>query len=206
MDNSLKSSIRKEYLKRRDQLSLEDRILFSNMIFESISKSCEFSAADNIFIYVDFRSEVITRDFITRLLDEGKKKIFVPKVVGDRLAFYRISSMKDLKPGYMGILEPDDKLTEYVICKGDESITAKNESAKKFLNMVFLPGSVFDRFGNRFGYGGGFYDRFLKEFPNCYKIGVLFSCQLFDGVLPAQDYDVPLDMLVTEDDIYRVNL
>lgn len=68
------------------------------------------------------------------------------------------------------------------------------------VDIVVVPGSVFDKNGYRIGYGGGYYDRYLNK--NHIKIGVCFSFQVVDEV-PKESHDVPLDYLVTEDAIYR---
>ena len=63
---------------------------------------------------------------------------------------------------------------------------------------------LFDRRGNRLGYGGGFYDRFLaNRAPRALRVGLAFACQISDAPLPAEAHDMPLDLLVTEGGILR---
>ena len=93
---------------------------------------------------------------------------------------------RDLLPGYKGIPEPDPKLAHA------RSIPATQ------LEVVIVPGAVFDRRGYRLGYGGGYYDRFLAlEAPQALRIGLCFDLQLVDQ-LPEEAHDVPMDWLVTE--------
>lgn len=63
------------------------------------------------------------------------------------------------------------------------------------VDVLLIPGSVFDLSGYRIGYGGGYYDKYLK--PNHLKIGVCFDFQVVD-YLPVEEHDVQLDMLITE--------
>ena len=69
--------------------------------------------------------------------------------------------------------------------------------------VLIVPLAGFDRQGNRLGYGGGFYDRtlqVLRESGPVTAIGIAFACQELPAI-PAEDYDQPLDMIVTEGEI-----
>lgn len=68
------------------------------------------------------------------------------------------------------------------------------EDAKVYL---FIPGTVFDRFGTRHGRGGGWYDRFLSKIPRDWmRIGVVPDGKLSDGVLRREAWDEPMDWLI----------
>ncbi|MBE0584168.1 MAG: 5-formyltetrahydrofolate cyclo-ligase, partial [Desulfofustis sp.] len=72
------------------------------------------------------------------------------------------------------------------------------------LDLIILPGSVFDRRGGRFGYGGGYYDRLLAQVPNATRIALAFELQVVDR-LPLADHDELLDRIVTEQRIITGN-
>ena len=61
-------------------------------------------------------------------------------------------------------------------------------------DLIAVPGLIFSREGYRIGYGGGFYDRFLKNY-NGLKLSLLFDEQLGDVV--KETHDVPVDVLIT---------
>lgn len=71
------------------------------------------------------------------------------------------------------------------------------EMKEKELDAVLVPLLVADNYGNRVGYGKGFYDRFLMQCrPDCLKIGV----SLFESVEHITDvgpFDIPLDYLIS---------
>ncbi|MDF2987943.1 MAG: 5-formyltetrahydrofolate cyclo-ligase [Eubacterium sp.] len=142
--------------------------------------------------FVSFGSEVDTHTLIKNWLDQGKQ-ISVPcieRVTKENKLMHavRISDFDDLNQlGSFGILEPE--------------LNRENLVKPYDLDIIIVPGSVFDINKNRIGYGGGFYDRYLAGISgNCRKIGVCYDFQVVDKV-PYQEYDIPLDLLVTENRI-----
>lgn len=166
---------------------------------------CEmWKQAESVLTYVSYGTEVSTRELIGLALLEGKR-VFCPRVEGKKIEFYRILSENDLTPGFRGILEPDGK-TERFERKGQEethatlrqraSDGALPEKSPKAL--LLAPGTVFDRKGNRMGYGGGYYDRYLGQFPENtrpYCVGLCFSCQLAERIA-VQKHDIRMDMVI----------
>ncbi len=71
-------------------------------------------------------------------------------------------------------------------------------------DVVFVPLLAFDRRGNRLGYGGGYYDRTLATLPGCMAIGFGYAAQEVDG-LPVEPHDYPLQAIVTEAEIIRLD-
>ncbi|MFZ9521113.1 MAG: 5-formyltetrahydrofolate cyclo-ligase [Silvanigrellaceae bacterium] len=70
--------------------------------------------------------------------------------------------------------------------------------------LVLTPCLAADRAGVRLGYGGGFYDRFLqKNNDNCLSVACVPASLFFEkGKLPADDHDFPVDMVVTENQVW----
>lgn len=49
----------------------------------------------------------------------------------------------------------------------------------------------------------GFYDKFMKDL-DVIKLGLCFEEQLLkDEIIPAENYDIPLDLIITERGIYE---
>lgn len=100
------------------------------------------------------------------------------------ITVYEVQAFSELRPGAYGILEPD--------------VDGAREGKIDELDVVFVPGVVFDRDGYRIGYGGGYYDRFLpKLMPQTLCVGVAFSLQVVESV-PRDAFDRRLHGLVTE--------
>lgn len=72
--------------------------------------------------------------------------------------------------------------------------------------VLLVPLLAFDELGNRLGYGGGFYDRTIAAFkvqnPELITIGLAYEGQKIAHV-PVDDYDQKLDIIVTDQKIYK---
>ncbi|WP_027623261.1 5-formyltetrahydrofolate cyclo-ligase [Clostridium lundense] len=178
-----KKLIRDSILKIRDTISLSERKKYDEEIFKKVIESKYYKEAKSIFIFVSYKTEVDTHKIIKKALEDGKV-ISVPKVISKKDGMYGaiINKFSDLKPGKYGILEP-----------GEENI----KILEKDIDLVLIPGAVFDKEGGRIGYGGGFYDRFLvkvrKDVP---KVAIAYDVQIIDKV-PMGELDVRIDDIIS---------
>lgn len=205
-----KKRIRREVLSVRNMISPKLRQEKSSKILQTIYEMEVYRIAGVILSYVDYQSEVITTPLIEKALADGKK-VFCPKVSGDDMDFYRIVGMDELEDGYKGIKEPvgDHDFLEFLFERDDLS---DNSDARNAINniysktLVIIPGSAFDKGCHRMGYGKGFYDKYMTRLSekgiNVFALGLGYECQLIDKV-PCEAHDIVLDMLVTEENIYR---
>lgn len=186
--------LRKKILALRDGINSDDLALKSKLISEKIMAFKEIETARNIFTYVNFRSEVITIPLINELMSKSKV-ISVPKTYTkeNRMEAIHISDLsEDLVPGYCGILEPRPDILQ------------TNITEPQNIDVVILPGSVFDERGGRMGYGGGYYDRFVEKIPFAVRIGLAFEEQIV-AEAPLQPHDELLDYIVTEKRIIAID-
>jgi 5-formyltetrahydrofolate cyclo-ligase len=72
------------------------------------------------------------------------------------------------------------------------------------IDLIIVPGVVFDRNGNRIGHGMGYYDRLLKKSHNIPRIGLAFEFQIVKKI-EAEEHDERIDMIITEDRIINCN-
>lgn len=179
--------VRSEVLAQRDKLSGKQRREKSRQIAAALLSSEALLSSTTIFIYVSFRSEVETLAIISELLERGKI-VTVPltRVTQKRLDIVRIKNLEtDLIPGYCGIPEPHAELAAAATIPTSE------------LDLIVLPGSVFDERGGRYGYGGGYYDRLLAEVPGTLRCGLAYELQI-KTKLDLQPHDQLLDHVITE--------
>ncbi len=174
-----KRKIRKEILLKRAALPLEQRKMADMAIADRIIGHQWFYRAEILLGFVNYDSEISTIEILSEALRKGKK-LFLPKIENNEMFFYQMESLDDLVEGYKGILEP----------KGD---TEKFDYSvyKESRLLILMPGVAFDIYGNRMGYGKGFYDRFLsdKEVLRTYSLGIGYKCQQVES-LPIDKFDI----------------
>lgn len=182
-----KKNIRIDILKVRESLKEEEHDIKDNIIIEKLYNLDLYKTSKNIFVYVSFRDEINTIKLIERALIDNKN-IYVPKVYNSTKTMKAIflDSLDKLEKNKMGILEPKD----------DNLVINKND-----IDLIIVPGAVFDKSFNRIGYGGGYYDRYLEEIKyKNNKIALAYDFQIIDEI-KAEDHDIKVDYIITEERI-----
>lgn len=187
-----KKDLRKTVLKLRDALSVNERKEKSFRIAGKVIGMPEFQRSNVVLLYDAIRSEVDT----TAILQEAKslkKRIYYPRVIGDKMKFYLVEDATEFEISRFGIREPRMVDEKEFVPKGQDKI------------LVLMPGVAYDEAGNRIGYGGGYYDKYLEwlteyvSLESIYKVGIAFSCQMVElGVIEAELHDVKVDCVIRE--------
>ena len=189
---SERKDLRSSILAQRSRLTAKESDFFAHQLLSLLFTLPEIQANNCFFVYCSYQKEVPTKTLIDRLLAMGKT-VAVPLTDPRNFTMEAVvlsDPDKDLISGYKGIPEPDSSLIPEKII------------SPACIEVALVPGSVFDVQGNRLGYGGGFYDRFLAhKAPQALRIGLAFSFQVMERI-PHQAHDVPMDMVVTEKDIF----
>jgi len=187
--NDSKRALREEILKKRDAVPKSEIETLSHVIMQKAADLFKSADIKLIMCYMDFKNEVMTRDFIRQCLVSGKRVALplVEKGADGRknISAYEIKDeQRDVSPGTYGILEPNPAVTKLV--------------KPTDIDLIIVPGVVFDEGKYRIGYGGGYYDRFLpKVRPDCIKAAPAFELQIVDKV-PREEHDIPVDIIITE--------
>lgn len=181
---------RRELLRRREGLSPAFRHQVGHATALALLSLPEVMAARLVGLYAHFRGEVPTTRLAYLLCRAGKNLAFPAIIRGEKqLVFRLVRQRRELVPGTYGIKEP---------------LPSCPLVPPRALDVVVVPGVGFDRRGYRLGYGAGYYDRLFPRLrPDCCKIGLAYACQVVP-VLPAEDHDRRLDILVTEDGVLRI--
>ena len=182
-----KKEIRSYQKELRNQLSDEERKSFSNSIHRTLYQTKEYHNCKRLFIFVSFQSEVDTLQIIEHALLQGKN-VYIPKVEKDIMEFYKIDSLNNLTPSKFGVAEP----------LGEEKYKYITATDNLHNNLILLPGLAFDSNGNRIGYGGGYYDKYLQlhaevEFN---KIALAYDFQVMENI-PFEEFDEKADAIIT---------
>lgn len=188
----LKKALRAKTLAAREALYKNTAALFaeySHRIIETLKQTDEYKNARIIMCFVSFKDEVETHQFIKDALADGKK-IYVPYIIQPEKLMVPAEILnfeEELEPGHYDIL-----------CPKEECLRLKDKSE---IELVITPGVIFDEEGYRIGYGAGFYDRFFSQLsPTVPKVAIAFSLQQTD-TLPRDEFDIPVDKLITENGI-----
>jgi len=174
-----KKELRKQISAKKALLSAEQISQVGCELCQELTKTDAYQKAKAVFVYLPFNQEIDTTYVMTRALADGKM-VAAPKVYGDEMRFHIITGSSDLEPGYMRIPEPKETLPEIILQEND---------------LLLMPGLAFDSKGNRCGYGGGFYDRYLSAHPCSNKVAFGYSFQLVNTI-DAQAHDIPVDSLL----------
>lgn len=161
----------------------------SALLCEKIIAMPQFETADCIYAYMDYNREASTRPIIQKAWETGKR-VAVPRVFGDEMRYFYISSYQDVAPGYFGIPEP---IAEAGLLEAFE------EDA-----LLLVPGVAFDRECHRCGYGKGFYDRYLKKHARHVTVALALDFQIVESV-PGEAFDVRPWMVVTPTTAYKTD-
>lgn len=181
MERSTKKEIRAIVKKNRREATPEQIRENSNEICKQFLNLPEYKEAKVVFAYMDCKNEVETKMVIEQCWRDGKT-VAVPKVFGEIMKYYVITSYDDLEEGYFGIPEPKHEQLNEIVCDD---------------GLMILPGVAFDICRHRVGYGGGFYDRYLEAHPGMKKIAFAFEFQMFESV-PFEVFDRQPEKIITE--------
>jgi len=194
-----KRELRKEVLTYRDALSWEERQEKSQQITERVLEMGGFKKANKVLLYNSMRSEVET-ERIDKKARALSKEVYYPRVQGDKMEFYLVDEGAELEISRFGVREPKIEGSKQFVPKIGDII------------FVIMPGVVFDQAGNRIGYGGGYYDKYLHwleqmiESENICKAAVAYECQMVDeDRIERKEHDRRPDYIVTEERIYEVS-
>ena len=156
---------------------IKNKVIF-NVLFNLLDK-IEYST---VFIYLSFGTEVDTKAIVDKLFKLGKT-VCVPKIVDGKMKSVKI-----------------DKNTEFVI--NDYGIKEPILEEELLPDLAIVPMVAFNEGCYRVGYGKGYYDRYFSSI-NCdvLKIGVAYEEQKVCG-FDIDEYDVPCDIIITDDKIY----
>ncbi len=179
---------------RKKRASQDQRVIQhkNRKITKNVLTLEEVQQANCIAAYASLPEEAGTQELLSTLLEQGKR-VVLPKVTGKTMDFFRIvDPVNNMQQGAFSILEPDPERCERVEAEA--------------IDVFLVPGTTFDCFGARIGFGGGYYDRFMRKKTSHVKaIALAFEFQVVHA-METQTHDIPVDCIVTETHIYEPRL
>jgi 5-formyltetrahydrofolate cyclo-ligase len=73
-----------------------------------------------------------------------------------------------------------------------------NNKSEDYIDLMIIPGIVFDIYGSRIGYGYGYYDKYLTSNEFSKSVGLAYDFQLIKKPIPTLPHDRKIDILITE--------
>ncbi|MFA6080199.1 MAG: 5-formyltetrahydrofolate cyclo-ligase [Candidatus Gracilibacteria bacterium] len=190
-----KSTVRAEVKRRVSLLSEEEKNEGSKNICLQLIGLREIQNASRVYAYQSLSDEVCLDTLIKWALAQ-KKQVFVPNSAKQKGGF------GGQTVGAGGKKTGGGNETIASFCPLNAFGTFGDKSTKSDIevtsssSVILAPGRAFTLSGKRIGRGGGWYDRFLKEYPNFYTIGVCFDCQIFPE-LPQDEWDIVVNKVIT---------
>ncbi len=191
MDNS---DIRVAKRNERGLLSAEQVATASLEVSAALWRLPFMSRSNRIAVYFAVGREIDCRFLIEEAWSRGRK-VFLPVVTNDGMAFAQYRASTPILRNRFGIPEP--------VCAPARFINPSD------IDVVLAPLVAFDERGNRIGMGAGFYDRsfrFLKQRTRWLRprlVGLAHELQKA-AQIKASSWDVPLHTVVTDRRTYLV--
>jgi len=179
-----KKILRKYAKKQRNSINIPDT---SSKMVQNIKKQTFYKNAGHVLGFYPFNNEIDLRE----LYKDNSKNWYLPRVEmsNKSLVIHEYKYGDNLIISKWGVSEPCCDLEEADI---------------RHIDLIIIPALMVDKKGHRLGYGAGFYDRFIPGLTKrCLKI-VPVPDELFVDSLPSDHWDIPVDAVITEKNIYRL--
>lgn len=174
-----KKALRSQIKEQKRQMTARQIESASQRLTELFVATEQYRQAKTVYGYLPYNQEVRTIGLLQRALQEGKR-VAVPKIYGDEMRFIYLDDLSLVEKSSFGIPEPI----------ADEPV-ADDPTA-----LVLMPGLAFTKHGDRMGYGGGYYDKFLANEPHHPTVALCYDFQIVDRI-PTDDHDIPVDIVLS---------
>ena len=158
----MKKELRQTVLNQMKKLSGKEKEQTDNWLTQRLLSSAAYQKAQVIATYLSMPHEVATLAFIKQAQLDGKR-VLVPKTYGQGRMIFVDYDESHLQKSSFDLMEP---ISEEAVDKTE-------------IDLIHVPGVVFNSQGFRIGYGGGYYDRYLADFAGA-SISSIYSFQKSD--------------------------
>ena len=176
----MKAELRKQVLQEMKAIPREQKQAIDQALTEGLLQHPFYQEANKIATYLSFPHEFQTQGLIEQALKDGKK-ILIPKTYPKGRMDFVVYNPQQLVKTSFGLLEP----------QGDLEVVDASQ-----IDLIHVPGLAFTREGYRIGYGGGYYDRYLKHFTG-HTLSTVYPCQIRDFI--PEDHDIPVQEVLIDE-------
>lgn len=182
-----KKNIRKKIIAKRKSIANSKYQYASKVITHKLLSLNAYTNAQQIGLYMAINNEIDLKK-IWQNAQQNAKNCYFPRIKNtDKMQFYKACNPDQFTKNQWGILEPFAIPENYI--------------EPNALDIIIIPMVAFDNYGNRIGMGAGYYDKALQNCVQTILIGVGYEFQKITKI-NAETWDVKLDIIVTEDEIY----
>lgn len=176
----MKEKIRKQVLQEMKSIPREQKQAMDQALTDQFLKHPFYQEAKIIATYLSFPHEFQTQELIEQALRDGKK-VLIPKTYPKGRMDFVVYDPQQLVKTAFGLLEP----------QGDLEVVDASQ-----IDLIHVPGLAFTTKGYRIGYGGGYYDRYLKHFPG-HTLSTVYPCQIQDFI--SENHDIPVQEVLIDE-------
>ena len=176
----MKSELRKQVLQKMKSLTQEEKMRMDQTLTGRFLQHPFYEKAKVIATYLSFPHEYQTQYLIEHALQDGKK-VLIPKTYPKGRMDFVVYNPQQLVRTSFGLLEPEGELT----------VVDRSQ-----IDVIHVPGLAFTTEGYRIGYGGGYYDRYLKHFSGN-TLSTVYPCQVQDFI--PENHDIPVEEVLIDE-------
>ena len=176
----MKSELRKQVLHEMKAISQEQKQFIDQALTEQLLQHPFYQEAKVIATYLSFPHEFQTQELIEQALRDCKK-VLIPKTYPKGRMDFVVYDPQQLVKTSFGLLEP----------QGDLEVVDVSQ-----IDLIHVPVLAFTTEGYRIGYGGGYYDRYLKHFSGN-TLSTVYPCQIRDFI--PEDHDIPVQEVLVDE-------
>ena len=176
----MKSELRKQVLHEMKAIFQEQKQFIDQALTEQLLQHPFYQEAKVIATYLSFPHEFQTQELIEQALRDCKK-VLIPKTYPKGRMDFVVYDPQQLVKTSFGLLEP----------QGDLEVVDVSQ-----IDLIHVPGLAFTTEGYRIGYGGGYYDRYLKHFSGN-TLSTVYPCQIRDFI--PEDHDIPVQEVLVDE-------
>lgn len=178
----MKKELRRYFINNRKKIPKKDKKNWDEKIKNKLIKSEYYRNAKSIFIYYSTEDEIDTKKIIKQAFLD-KKEVYIPKITeNNQMKASLLRTFDDLVDGKYKIK------------------TSKLEKSSEKIDLTIVPGLSFDKNKYRLGYGGGYYDYYIKNHKSFY-IGLFYQINK-SFKLNLDNFDQKLDLIITDKNIF----
>ena len=176
----MKAELRKQVLQEMKAIPREQKQAMDQVLTEHFVHHPFYQEAKVIATYLSFPHEFQTQELIEQALKDGKK-VLIPKTYPKGRMDFVVYHPQQLVKTSFGLLEP----------QGDLEVVDASQ-----IDLIHVPGLAFTTEGYRIGYGGGYYDRYLKHITG-HTLSTIYPCQIQD--FSPENHDIPVQEVLIDE-------